>query len=45
MPVTVNAVWCSPGWKVVVWPRSIGGGEKKLSLPTGTVCAVALSLA
>ena len=28
MPFTVNAAWCEPGWNTVVWPRSIGGGEK-----------------
>ncbi len=26
--VTVNALWTVPGWKLVVWPRSIGGGVK-----------------
>ena len=33
-----------PGWNAVVWPRSNDGGVKKLSFPTGTVCAAALSL-
>ena len=45
IPFTVNAAWCDPGWNTVVWPRSIGGGEKKLSVPTGTVCAAAPSFA